>query len=147
MNAKYSYDQVQPDDIFGESKTCVVDNIDEFGDEDILYYHDVACYKSGCIVGKDGMVINDKDGIYAMTYTLQNKETCFLLLVPYDFHVKYGGVSNPNIWECYGNELWNYLEEALGIPKSEIAVMQKNGSIPAKYLKALLKSSGVDTGK
>ena len=40
-----------------------------------------------------------------------------------------------------------YPLEICGIPKSEIAVMQKNGSIPAKYLKALLKSNGVDTGK
>ena len=95
------------------------------------------------------MVINDEDGIYAMIYTVQNKETYFLLLVPYDFHVKYGKVAAeaPNKWECYGNELWNYLEEELGIPKSEIAVMQKNGSIPAKYLKAMLKSNGVRAGK
>ena len=149
MNAQYSYGQVQPDDVFGECKTCVVDNIDEFDDEDILYYHDVACYKSGCIVGKDGMVINDEDGIYAMIYTMQNKETYFLLLVPYDFHVKYGKVAAeaPNKWECYGNELWNYLEEKLKISETEIEYMQKTASIPAKYLKALLKSNGVSAGK
>ena len=93
------------------------------------------------------MVINDEDGIYAMIYTLQNKETCFLLLVPYDFHVKYGEVSKPNIWECYGSELWNYLKIELKIKDSEIEYMQKTASIPAKYLKALLKSNGVDKGK
>ena len=95
------------------------------------------------------MVINDEDGIYAMIYTLQNKETYFLLLVPYDFHVTYGKVAAeaPNKWECYGNELWNYLKIELKISGSEIEYMQKTASIPAKYLKSLLKGNGVDTGK
>ena len=143
MNDKYSYTQVQPDDVFEESKTSVVDNIDEFDDEDVLYYYDVACYKPGCLVGKDGMVINDGKGVYLMTYTLKNKETYFLLLVPYEFHVKYGKVAEdaPNKWECYGSELWNYMKEELKVTETEIKKRQKDCSIPAKYLKALLKGS------
>lgn len=139
MNKKYSYTQIQPEDVFGESKTSVVDNIDEFDDEDELYYYDVACYKSGCLVGSDGMVLTEDDRVYVMLYTFVNGETYFMLLVPYKFHEKYGGVSKPNIWECYGNELWTYLREELKVSEEEINEMIDSCSIPASYLKTLLK--------
>ena len=62
-------------------------------------------------------------------------------------YVKYGRIHITNKWECYGSKLWNYLEEALGIPESKISVRHENGSISAKYLKTMSMSNGVDTGK
>ncbi len=138
MNTKYSYSQVQPEDVFWESKTSVVDNIDEFDDDKELYYYDVACYKSGCLVGKDGMVLTEDDRVYVMLYTFPNGDTYFMLLVPYEFHKKYGGVSGPNIWGCYGNELWDYLKD-IGISEEEIEKRKESCSIPTSYLKTLLK--------
>lgn len=144
MNEVYSYSQIDPSDVYLESKTSVYDNIDSISDDEELYYYNVFCYKPGCLVNQDGMSISEKESnrVYVKTITTGEGETYFIIFVPYEFHKEYGEVEEnaPNKWECFGDELWNFLKEEASIPEQEIVEMRDTkGSIPAKYLKKVLK--------